>query len=502
MTKFLFSNQKEGRHKKDANPWKLLIVDDEESIHQITSLALKHFEYSGRKLEIFSAYSGKEAINMAIKNPDIALILMDVVMETNDAGLRAVDHIRGKLNNSHVRIILRTGQPGHAPELEVIEQYDINDYKEKTELTQIKLFTTVRMALKGYDNIITMQKHMQSLEYILQAAPTLFRIASMEHMFQSIFCAAVDLIGVSEGVEIAEDINGFIAYPVTETGETKVCHSIGSYRSEDENQAIIAKIVQQLHKRLPTMKGIFSLNKDSFAIPVIDKNEVLAIMFLNNLPHISPFGLHMLNILSMQATISFKNIDLYEVLSREQSETINMLAVASEFKDEDTGEHVRRVQNLTRLIALELDLAEATADDISQASILHDIGKLSVPDAILKKTSLLTEEEFEAMKAHTIVGSKILSGHSHFSLGSEIAESHHESFDGTGYPFGLEGGDIPFSGRIVALVDVYDALVSKRPYKEPWPRHKALAFVCEERGKKFDPDVVDALIRLSKKGMI
>jgi response regulator RpfG family c-di-GMP phosphodiesterase len=502
MAKFSFSKKKGKRQVQAGRPWKLLVADDEKSIHQITAFALKHFEYNGRGLEIISAYSGEETITQLRNHPDIAIVLLDVVMESDDSGLLAIERIRKELGNRNVRIVLRTGQPGQAPEREVIEKYDINDYKEKTELTQDKLYTTVRMGLKSYEHIITMQKHMCSLEYIVEAAPALFRITSLDNVFRSVFTAAVDLISVSEGPSVTEDVDGFIAYPVTAGGEFKVCKSIGMARSEQEIQAIISRLMREVHERLPSMHGVFNLKRESFAIPIADKNEVVAIIFLDQLPGVSDYGQHLLNILAMQAGIAFRNIDLYEVLSREHMETINLLAVASEYKDEDTGEHIRRIEHLIRLIAGEMGMEPGMIDELAQASILHDIGKLSVPDAILRKPEKLTKEEFEQIKQHTVNGAKILAGHSQFRLASEIAATHHEAFDGSGYPNGLSYGDIPFSGRLVALADVYDALVNVRPYKDAWPRQKALDLIRDERGKKFDPDVVDAFMRLVERGLV
>ena len=138
-----------------CNPWKLLIVDDEEEIHNITSIVLNGFTYDRRSLIFLHAYSGNEAEEIVKENPDIAIILLDVVMEKEDSGLRVVKHIRDKLMNKYVRIILRTGQPGQAPEQHVIENYDINDYKEKTELTAQKLITSIVASLRTYESMQT-----------------------------------------------------------------------------------------------------------------------------------------------------------------------------------------------------------------------------------------------------------------------------------------------------------------------------------------------------------
>ncbi len=146
------------------NPWKLLIVDDDEEIHNITSIVLSGFTYDSRSLIFLHAYSGNEAEQIVKNNPDIAVILLDVVMETEDSGLKVVKHIRNKLMNKYVRIILRTGQPGQAPEQHVIENYDINDYKEKTELTAQKLVTSIVASLRTYESMQTIVKLNAELE--------------------------------------------------------------------------------------------------------------------------------------------------------------------------------------------------------------------------------------------------------------------------------------------------------------------------------------------------
>jgi len=156
--KFLFGESKDSKTEKKKeirkeNPWKILIVDDEEDIHSVTQIALRNFEYQGRGVEFYSAYSATEAKGVLEKHPDIALILLDVVMETNQAGLDLVKHIRETLKNRFTRIILRTGQPGQAPEREVIVSYEIDDYKTKTELTSFKLFTIALASLRAYETI-------------------------------------------------------------------------------------------------------------------------------------------------------------------------------------------------------------------------------------------------------------------------------------------------------------------------------------------------------------
>lgn len=148
----------------DQTNWKILIVDDEEEVHKMTKLVLKNYSYLGKKIDFFSAYSVSETKNILQRHPDIALILLDVVMEENDSGLKLVHYVRNELGNKAVRVILRTGQPGQAPEEKVILDYDINDYKEKAELTNKKLFTTITTALRNYNDILVIKDNVKILE--------------------------------------------------------------------------------------------------------------------------------------------------------------------------------------------------------------------------------------------------------------------------------------------------------------------------------------------------
>lgn len=148
--------------------WKILVVDDDVEIHSVTRYALAGYEFQGRAAEIHSVYSARETREILSAIPEIAIILLDVVMETNDAGLRLVEHIRNTLDNQFVRIILRTGQPGEAPEFEVIRKYDINDYKSKTELTGTKLLTVVTASLRSYSDIVEIDHYRQHLERLVE----------------------------------------------------------------------------------------------------------------------------------------------------------------------------------------------------------------------------------------------------------------------------------------------------------------------------------------------
>jgi HD-GYP domain-containing protein (c-di-GMP phosphodiesterase class II) len=179
-------------------------------------------------------------------------------------------------------------------------------------------------------------------------------------------------------------------------------------------------------------------------------------------------------------------------LREAQLDAIYMLAVASEAKDEDTGRHVRRIQKLTTGVARSLGFNERDAESLGHAAILHDVGKIHVPDQILKKPGKLTADETRLMREHTVAGERILGEKPFFAAARRIARSHHENFDGSGYPDAMSGQSIPIEARIVHLVDVYDALISPRVYKQAWAPRAAAEFVAAERGRMFDPEIVRA----------
>ena len=184
-------------------------------------------------------------------------------------------------------------------------------------------------------------------------------------------------------------------------------------------------------------------------------------------------------------------------LEETQKEILERLALAAEYRDDDTGEHTKRVGLMSAQIAQALGLAEAEVELIRRAAPLHDVGKIAIPDSILLKNGKLTSEEFDHMKTHAMLGAQMLSGgrFSLLQLAEEIARTHHERWDGSGY-LRLQGETIPIVGRIVAVADVFDALISERPYKKAWSRFDAIEEIQRQSGHQFDPRVVDAFLKI------
>jgi putative two-component system response regulator len=236
-----------------------------------------------------------------------------------------------------------------------------------------------------------------------------------------------------------------------------------------------------------------------FLTKPIDQTELL--LRVRNMLHVQDLREKLLDHnQSLEATVTSRTRELDDT----RIEVLDRLALAGEFRDDDTQEHAQRIGRTAGQLAVELGLAAGVADLLSQAAPLHDIGKIGIPDAILLKPGRLTDAEFEAIKQHTVIGARILSGGRTplIRLAEDVALTHHERWDGNGYPEGRTGAATPLHARIVSVADVFDALTHERPYKEAWPVDRALEEIESQRGRQFDPDVVSAFGGLDHQSLL
>jgi response regulator RpfG family c-di-GMP phosphodiesterase len=239
--------------------------------------------------------------------------------------------------------------------------------------------------------------------------------------------------------------------------------------------------------------------RSAICAPLMHRDEVLGVIYLDTIGVRCAFNedhLQLLHGIASAAAGAVKNARLVARLRDTAVDTVFRLAVAAEHRDHDTGYHIHRMSEYAAAIARTLGLGESYAETIRLAAPMHDVGKIGIPDAILKKPGRLTEAEYEIMKQHTVKGGEILAGAQSelLQMAQNIALTHHEKFDGLGYPYGLGGEEIPLEGRIVAVADVFDAILSRRCYKPAFALEKALDILEQGRGRHFDPRVVDAFV--------
>lgn len=224
---------------------------------------------------------------------------------------------------------------------------------------------------------------------------------------------------------------------------------------------------------------------------------------ITELKHLQEIGRQQAETLARHASFLQEEVRLREAeLYQANLDSIYMLAQASEARDPHTGWHVRRIQHLTQALAIEMGFDPQAAMIIGYSSILHDVGKLGIPDEILKKPGPLTAHERKVMQRHTIEGERILGDGAFFAMARRISRCHHEAWDGSGYPEGLKGEQIPIEARLVSVVDTYDALVNERVYKPAWSPRAALAEIERLSGKAFDPQVVAAFGRMWRRSEV
>ncbi|CAN2042427.1 3'3'-cGAMP-specific phosphodiesterase 2 [Candidatus Magnetomoraceae bacterium gMMP-15] len=489
----VFADEKSSENScKIKDIWKIMIIDDEIEVHTVTKMVLEEFIFEGQGIKFLSAYSGNEGKDLIQKHSDTAVILLDVVMETEDSGLNLIKYIRNVLKNKLVRIILRTGHPGQAPERKVITEYDINDYKEKTELTAQKLFTTVTSALRGYRDLKIIDKNRKGLEQIIESSASLFRLKSLKQFAAGVLTQLISILGLDDS-SVYLMSSGFAA--TNKEGNYHIIAATGKYSEDvDISDIIPESIIKELSQISIENKCFFI--KNTYIGYFKSKDGLKNILYLKSYHTLSELDKNLMRIFSTNVAIAFDNISLNKEIVDTEKEVIFTLGEVVENRSKETANHVRRVAEYSRFIAIKLGFNEKRADILRLASPMHDVGKIGIPDSILNKPGPLTLEEFEIIKNHTIIGYEILknSKRAVMKAASIIAIQHHERWNGSGYPYGLKGENIHIFSLITGLADVFDALSQKRVYKEAWDMVDIINLIKNERGQHFDPKIVDLFL--------
>jgi len=474
--------------------WKVMIIDDEPAIHDVTKIALADFTFGERRIEFISVTSGKEAKQAILDHPDTAVMLLDVVMETDHAGLDVARYVRDEAENHSVRIILRTGQPGQAPERKIITEYDINDYKEKTELTASKLFTLMYSSLRSYRDIIALEANKRGLENVITASSNVFELQNMQSFAEGVMHQITSLLHLEQNAAYIK-ADGLAA--CHEDEELTIIAGIGEFHNligQDAVTALDEKTVGDLQRAMEYGQNLY--DKDRFTGFFRSSRGSENLVHMSGLGKLSNLDHSLMEVFAKNVGIAYENIELHQNIEETQREIVYMLGEAVETRSKETGNHVKRVAEISKLLALDYGLDADEAEVIRLASPMHDVGKIGIPDVILNKPGRHTEEEFEIMKTHAALGYDMLkaSQRSILQAGAIIARDHHEKWNGEGYPDGRKEDDIHIYGRVVAVADVFDALGSDRCYKKAWPIEKILDLFQEEKGRQFDPRLVDGLL--------
>ncbi|AOU96706.1 hypothetical protein BI364_00545 [Acidihalobacter yilgarnensis] len=481
-----------------GRPWRVLVVDDEKDIHSAVRLAISGIRFHDRPLEIVSCYSAAEAETDLAEHPETALALVDVVMENEHAGLDLVRTIRERQDNSQLRIVIVTGHPGQAPEREVVRDYDINDYHEKTEMDVNRLYAVVINALRGFSALATLERSRRGLERVAEASGGLFSHESIDQLLHAVLDEMASLLGVLDGGLLLETPSAAIveAESISEP-DLHIVAALGHYlHGAGQNPASLlpSNGLQLVLRAL--QNGSTQIEGRLFAGYIPSRCQPRQVIYLEGMPPLSNADTKFIELLLANTGRARDQLTLSCDMERMQRETLLLLCEAIELRSGETGNHVRRVGESAALLAKLAGLDTTECELLRAAAPLHDVGKIAIPDAVLNKPGALTDEEWVVMRTHANAGHALLITHDSrwLAAAAEIALSHHERWDGQGYPRGLDGQDIPIYGRITKLVDVFDALLSRRCYKDAWPLEQVLDVLRDGRGSEFDPRLTDLML--------
>jgi len=472
--------------------WNVLIVDDEPEIHVLTKTVLKGVVFEDKPINFLSSYDAPGTKEILAGDTNIALVLMDVVMEEPQTGLDLVRHIRDDLNNRLTRIIMRTGQPGEAPERKIIAEYEINDYKEKVDLTSNRLFTSVVKSIRNYRDLKTikdineeLEKSREGLTRMLRTSSGLFGLRSLESFHSELVKEAAVMMG------------RYGSMMLTGAGLDTIVRAEGTWK--DSIGAPVSDIVpRDVLKTVPDEFGSSTiLLKEGFLFGRLTSVQGPVLYLISGVKQSPDDGeLRLLEIFLGNANIVYNNLSLEADFQATQSEMIGLLGDVIENRSQELQGHVSRVSEYAVFLARKAGISEEDLMVLKDAVPMHDIGKIGIVDAILQKPGPLTTEEFETMKGHTTIGYEILrfSSRKLFQMAAIISREHHERWDGKGYPNGLASEEIHQLGRITCIVDVFDALSSDRVYRKAWDFEKTVRFIRDGRGTQFDPELVDLFL--------
>lgn len=478
--------------------YRILLVDDEPAILKSIKFTLEVNGYS-----IDTCSDPLVAIDL-VKGQNYELLILDYLMSPIH-GDKVVEKIREF--NKEIYILLLTGHSSLVPPLETIQRLDIQGYCEKSERYD-QLLLLVASAIKSIDMMNTIKTTRDGLNKILQSVPKVYQLQPINNILQEILLELMPMLKAEDAFILIDNIIDLDNNIVNGT----LYNGIGAYLGGLDN--ISVELLEHIGY-VRTLKEIRVIG-NSVLLPLIsEKYDTLGVIYVSS-GNIDDESLKLLQIYSSIVSSSISNALLHRLINikneeldkqREQLalwyiETVRTIRLTINFKDEYTCDHSDRVAEYAVKIGKAFNLSEKELELLKNGGIFHDVGKIGTEDAILKKTSSLDDAEYYEIKKHSERGAMILSAVSMFRDVVPLVLYHHERYDGKGYPKGLKGNDIPFLAKIITVADSFDAMTTDRKYRSKLPMEAVINELKNNKGKQFDPEIVDKFIELIEKGEI
>ncbi|HHV38355.1 MAG TPA: DUF3369 domain-containing protein [Tepidimicrobium sp.] len=474
--------------------WNILMMDEDNFSHIMAREIVKDVKFQDKSFRIISAYSIEEALDILYRKKDIALIILDPFTEGYD-GFKLIEKIKQATRNLATRIVIMTNRRSNKFKRKAMLGYGVSGYEQKTAILSEKFLTMVIPAIKSYRDIVHINNNKKAMRQIASSSTNLIEAYSIESFMKQAFYHLSTLINIC--MEEGEcSINGMAAIKSLDDDHFRVVVGFGRYEKYAGSPIfkILTKRDLGMFKKARNMKEPF-IGRDRYIAYYNSSNGIEGIIFIEVKGDLSHIDIELLNVFHKNISTAFESLCLNKEIEETQREVLYILGEVTEARSEETGNHVKRVSLYSRLLAEQYGLDEKDTGLVAMAAPIHDVGKVAIPDDILMKPGKLSPEEFEIIKTHTTIGYNLLKNSNRRVLksGAIIAHEHHERYDGKGYPRGLKGEDIHIFGRIVCVADVFDALGSNRVYKKAWVMDDILNYFRQERGKHFDPQLVDIL---------
>lgn len=477
----------------------ILVVDDEKYICDIIKESLSDFDYN-----VLVTDSPRKAIQI-IESQSIDFLLTDLIL-----GDKSGMEVLNKAIELHpdIVVVLMTGQPTIENAVSVLK-LGAYDYLIKPFSVE-RLKAIIRRGLER-QQLYRENVHLKEMVSLYQISQAMGSTVELDSLLNLILDTAVREFGANLGSILLWDEKAKSLKPKASFGTTK---GEPDHRSLSGDDPIIESIIKNAQPQILDESNIRQMLSDetkkrdiksAISHPLLAKGKVIGVLNLIRSQRANPFTkgqLQSLSIIASEAASAIENSKLYENLKESYLETLTALANAVEARDTYTRGHTERVWYIAEFLAGQMGWEEEKMWEVKMGGILHDIGKIGVPDAILNKPGKLTLEEFEIMKLHPQQGVKILEGISFLAPALPYVLYHHERYDGQGYPEGLAKEDIPVQGRLMAVVDTFDAISSDRPYRKSKGFEKALEEIKENVGTQFDLSIVEVLLDAWNKGLI